>query len=243
MKIIKLDAIDSTNSFLKEMAQKMDLENFTVVTAASQKKGRGQMGEEWVSEPSKNLLCSVFVAFDALKITEKRLLNYAVSIAVLNVLKEYEVPKLQVKWPNDIMSDHDKICGILIENVMQKKHIKSTVIGLGVNINQLDFPNSLSKVTSVKRTTKKEVNIEEFLNKLIQELKGTLKIVSSKDRTILESTYLSLLYKKNIPSMFKETDNTLFMGKIIGISSVGKLQIQLDNELIKEFEVKEVSFA
>jgi len=64
MRIIKLDAIDSTNSFLKELAQNSSLENYTIVTTKEQKKGRGQMGTQWVSEPNKNLLCSVYVAFD-----------------------------------------------------------------------------------------------------------------------------------------------------------------------------------
>ena len=71
MKIIKFDAIDSTNTFLKELAHNSSLDSFTVVTAKAQKKGRGQMGTAWVSEPGKNLLCSIYVAFDGFLVQDK----------------------------------------------------------------------------------------------------------------------------------------------------------------------------
>ena len=61
MKLIKLDAIDSTNDFLKGLSSSQSIENFTVVCAETQSKGKGQMGSTWVSEPSKNLIMSVFV--------------------------------------------------------------------------------------------------------------------------------------------------------------------------------------
>lgn len=243
MKIIKLDAIDSTNSFLKEMVQKMPLQNYTVVTASAQKKGKGQMGAHWVSEPHKNLLCSVFVAFDALLVKDQMLLNYATSIAVYNVLKEYAVPKLQIKWPNDIMSDAKKISGILIENVIQNRRIKSTVIGFGINVNQVAFPKNLLNATSIKKSIHKEIAIDVLLKKIVAELKSTMKLVIASDKRKLEETYVSLLYKKNSPTMFRDDVGVLFMGMIIGVSSVGKLQIQLEDESVIEFGIKEVSFA
>mgnify|MGYP003383892774 FL=1 len=148
------------------MAKNTPLQNYTVVTASAQKKGKGQMGAHWVSEPHKNLLCSVFVAFDTLLVKDQVLLNYAVSIAVYNVLKEYDVPKLQVKWPNDIMSDTKKISGILIENVIQSSYVKSTVIGIGINVNQVKFPQNLPNATSIKKSVHKEIDSDVLLKKI-----------------------------------------------------------------------------
>jgi BirA family biotin operon repressor/biotin-[acetyl-CoA-carboxylase] ligase len=243
MKRIKLDAIDSTNSFLKEMAHNSTLKDYTVVTANSQTKGKGQMGSEWSSEQGKNLLCSVFVRFGNLDISNQVLINYAVSIAIIKTLEAYELPKLAIKWPNDILSSSQKICGILVENVIQKTKVKSTVIGIGLNVNQIDFPSHLLKATSLKRILKHEVDLEDLLRRLIEELKLSISEISKPKTNMLKNIYLDFLYKKNIPTMFRDSKDVLFMGIIVGVSSVGKLQIQLEDDSISEFGIKEVSIA
>jgi BirA family biotin operon repressor/biotin-[acetyl-CoA-carboxylase] ligase len=243
MKIIKLDAIDSTNSFLKELSQNTSLENYTIVTTKAQKKGRGQMGEKWVSEPGKNLICSVYVAFDGFPIEDKVLVNYAVSLAIIDTLREFELPNLAIKWPNDILSSSQKICGVLIENVMQGKEIKSVIIGIGINVNQEIFPSQLKNVTSIKKEIMSAVDLDDLLNKLVDELKKTIAFITNSSTNVLKKGYLKWLYKKNIPTMFKKSKDVLFMGKIVGVSLQGKLQIELEDESIQEFGIKEVSFA
>jgi BirA family biotin operon repressor/biotin-[acetyl-CoA-carboxylase] ligase len=242
MRIIKLNAIDSTNSFLKEMAQSSSLENYTVIVAKEQTKGRGQMGTSWLSEANKNLLCSVFVRFDSFLIKNQVLVNYAVSIAIVNVLNKYKLPKLAIKWPNDILSSNKKMCGLLIENVMQKDEIKSSIIGIGLNVNQVNFPVNFN-ATSILKETKKETNIDEFLNELLAELKIQISYIIDASKNNLKENYLKYLYKKNTPTMFKNSKGVLFMGKIIDVSSEGKLQIELEDDSIKEFGIKEVFFA
>lgn len=242
MRLIKLNAIDSTNSFLKEMAQYSSLENYTVIVAKEQTKGRGQMGTSWLSEANKNLLCSVFVRFDSFLIKNQVLVNYAVSIAIVNVLNKYKLPKLAIKWPNDILSSNKKMCGLLIENVMQKDEIKSSIIGIGLNVNQVNFPVNFN-ATSILKETKKETNIDEFLNELLAELKIQISYIIDASKNNLKENYLKYLYKKNTPTMFKNSKGVLFMGKIIDVSSEGKLQIELEDDSIKEFGIKEVFFA
>ena len=243
MKIIKLDAIDSTNSFLKELAHSNSLENYTIVTAREQKKGRGQMGTNWVSEPGKNLLCSVYVAFEGFPITHQVLINYAVSLAIVSTLEKLNVSKLAIKWPNDILSSNQKICGVLVENVMQNKEIKSAIIGIGLNINQQLFPKNILNATSIFNVTGTRIAIESVLDLLIVDLKLYTSYITNSNTNVLKKSYLDKLYKKNIPTMFKNSQNVLFMGKIIGVSSLGKLQIELEDESTKEFEIKEVTFA
>lgn len=243
MKIIKLDAIDSTNTFLKELAQNSSLENYTIVTTKEQKKGRGQMGTQWVSESNKNLLCSVYVAFDKLPIADKVLINYAVSLAVIYTLEKYKLPRLAIKWPNDILSSNQKVCGVLVENVMQGMEIKSAIIGIGINVNQEVFPSHLKNVTSIKNQVKQDIDLDELLYKFVDELKRQIAFITDMSAGILKKNYLKLLYKKNIPTMFRNSSDVLFMGKIVGVSLQGKLQIEFEDESIQEFGIKEVSFA
>ncbi|WP_420552742.1 biotin--[acetyl-CoA-carboxylase] ligase [Tenacibaculum aiptasiae] len=243
MKIIKLDAIDSTNSFLKEMAENSIVEDFTVVVAKSQTSGRGQMNAKWEVRSGKNLTFSVFCEFRDLQIINQKSLSYSVALSVFEVLNRLKLPKLSVKWPNDIMSGNKKIAGVLIENVLKGKQISSSIIGIGINVNQDSFPINLPNASSLKKILNKEFDLDLLLNEIILSLQEKIEILKKKEYPFLEKEYLKVLYKKNVPSMFKDKQNILFMGKIIGVSSIGKLQIELEDETVKEFDLKEVSFA
>lgn len=243
MKIIKLDAIASTNTFLKELLQDSTVENFTVVVAKKQVLGRGQMQTKWVSEDGKNLTFSVYCSFEELPITQQKNLNFAVSVSVFEAVSKFELPNLAIKWPNDIMSDKYKICGILIENMLLRQYIKSSIIGIGLNVNQINFPKEIPNASSIKKITQKDVSLDDLLQSFLKRLKENIALLNAKKYDELEEKYLNVLYKKNVPSMFKNAQNVLFMGKILGISQSGKLQIELEDETIKEFGLKEVSFA
>lgn len=241
MKIIKLNAIDSTSSFLKELSKDSILENYTVVIANEQTKGRGQQTNTWVSEPNKNLTMSMFVTGLDLKINRQKYLNFAVSLAVFDLLSHQNIRALTIKWPNDIMSVHQKICGILIENAIKNQKIQSSIIGIGLNVNQVQFPDFLKQASSLKLLTNKHYNLDALLKELLNHLKKRITLLRNKDYQQLENDYLNVLYKKNCPTMFKNSRAQLFMGKIIGISSLGNLLIELENETIQEFGIKEVS--
>lgn len=242
MKIIKLDAIDSTNSFLKNMAVKTAVGDFTVVVARRQTSGRGQMDAYWEAEAGKALTFSVFCKFSDLNIADYKYLNYCVSLSVYEAIKCLKIPRLAIKWPNDIMSVNKKIVGILIENTLNLNKITSSVIGIGINVNQDNFSDELPNASSLKMILKKETDLDFLMNSFLEILKEKIKVLKTKEYSLLESEYLSVLYKKNVPSMFKNNQNILFMGKIIGISDNGNIQIELDNETVKDFGLKEISF-
>ncbi|CAM1344569.1 biotin--[acetyl-CoA-carboxylase] ligase [Tenacibaculum amylolyticum] len=244
MRIIKLNAIESTNSFLKDLSVNSSLEDFTVVITDEQTSGRGQMHTKWVSEAGKNLMFSVFAKFYDFDILNQTYLNFAVAIAVFEAINKLKIPKLAVKWPNDILAEKKKICGILIENNLKGKYIDTAIIGIGINVNQESFPTSLPDASSIKMILNEEIELENLLKEVLEQLKIYTDILKGKDFKFLEEKYLSILYKKNTPCMFKDAKNVLFMGKIIGVNTTnGKLQIELSDETIKEFALKEVSFA
>ena len=238
MKLIKLDAIDSTNDFLKALSGAQELENFTVVTAESQTKGKGQMGAVWNSEKSKNLIMSVFVKNLISNAEEAYQLNIATALSVIEVLKKFNIKNLSIKWPNDIMSANYKMAGILIENSFKSNGSVFTIIGIGLNINQTDF-TTLPKASSMAVLAGATFDKEAILHELIKELEFKLGLVKS-NPAILWDYYLSLLFKRNIPMPFKTEDDKTFMGIIKGVSDAGKLIVLLEDDTLAEYGLKEI---
>lgn len=244
MKIIKLDAIGSTNSFLKELAQNSVLDDYTTVVAKKQTLGRGQMNSSWVSEPNKNLTFSIFTRFKTLSIEHQPYLNFAVSLAIFEVLQTLSVPQLAIKWPNDIMSGNQKICGILIETTFTHQRIKNTIIGIGLNVNQEKFPKSISKAASLKMIVGKEFDLDIILQNLVEQIRVKIDDLEHQKFEHIHQNYLNHLYKKEIPMAFKnERTQLFFMGMIKTVSCSGKLRIQLEDDSIVEFGLKEISIA
>jgi biotin-[acetyl-CoA-carboxylase] ligase BirA-like protein len=238
MKLIKLDAIDSTNDFLKSLASKDEPDNFIVVTAENQTKGKGQMGAKWQSESGKNLVMSVLVKDFLYNNEEVFNLSVIVSLAVINALKTLNIPKLSIKWPNDIMSYNKKVGGILIENTLKSDGRIVSVVGIGLNVNQTNFdhlPNASSLAVICK--TQFDKNVLPFL--IVEKIKENIESWEA-DSADFWKEYFNSLFRKGVPMPFKNLKNENFMGIIQGVSSVGKIQILLEDDSVSEFEIKEV---
>lgn len=242
MKIVKLNAINSTNNFLKDLVSRSRVENWTVIVTENQTSGRGQFKNEWFSEKGKNLTFSILCKFANFDIANAFYLNCAVSIAIFNVLNRYIPSELFVKWPNDILSFKKKLCGILIENTVSNTKIQQSIIGIGLNVNQLNFPKSLTNATSLKLINNHSFDRDNLLKLIVNEIKKQTSFIEKQKFRLLKETYENVLYKKGIPSMFKNTNNEQFMGKILGISKQGKLLVELENEQIMTFDLKEIKF-
>jgi BirA family transcriptional regulator, biotin operon repressor / biotin---[acetyl-CoA-carboxylase] ligase len=238
MKLIKLDAIDSTNEFLKGLSNKEDLENFTVVTAENQTKGKGQMGAVWNSEVGKNLIMSVLVKDFLSEINEIFNLNIAVATAVITALKKQNIPNLSIKWPNDILSANKKIGGILIENSIKSDGTILSIVGLGLNVNQTNF-EGLPKASSLAVVMEHELNKEELLSAIVTQLEANVE-ESKQNPTSLRQQFVDLLFKKGEPMPFTNQKEEKFMGIIKGISPVGRLQVLLEDDSVAEYDIKEI---
>ena len=239
MQLIKLSATDSTNAYLKDLMVNNNLGDFTVVMAHSQLKGRGQMGTNWLSDPGKNLTFSVLVKPKDIQVSDQFILNICVSLAIYETLSQLQVPDLKIKWPNDIMSGHSKICGILIENMLSGQHIQASIVGIGLNVNQLTF-NNLPNVSSLKLLLGRTFDLEELLSNIVENLKAFLGKSGEGNQKRLFELYETRLFRKDKPSTFTDQDNEMFMGFIKGVSNDGKLKILLEDNILKEFNLKEV---
>lgn len=239
MYVIKLDATASTNQYLKQRALDNQLNDYTVVVTEKQTRGRGQMGAEWISEPGKNLTFSILKRFNDFKAINQVYFNCAVALALYDTLQDLSVPDVKVKWPNDIMSGNQKICGILIENILRGNQISQSVIGIGLNVNQRDF-GVLKKVSSLLLLLGRTIDIDKLMNKVVAKLKIRINDLDSTNMESIKHTYESVLFRKDEPSAFKAKDGTNFMGIIKGLSIEGKLIVLPEQGTLKEFGVKEI---
>lgn len=239
MHIIKLDATDSTNLYLKNLMLSDSLEDLTVVVTREQRKGRGQIGASWQSTKGKNLTFSLLKKLDAFFIQNQFYLNMAVSLAIYDTLKAYHLPELKIKWPNDILSGAEKICGILIENVTKGQRIRASIIGIGLNVNETDFPN-LFNATSLKLLLGRNLNLDELLEGLLERLEYYFNRLESGEMNPLKESYLKVLFRINEASRFKTANNEEVIGTITGVSNNGRLQVFLENDRVQEFDLKEV---
>ena len=235
MQIIKLNAIDSTNQYLHDLIGQISLEDFAVVTARYQTKGRGQRSTIWQSEKDKNLIISILKKEIDLNPQHQFLLNIVVSLAVFKTLQAFKIPKLSIKWPNDILSHDKKIGGILIELILKKNTIDKAIIGIGLNINQTNFKD-LSSASSLQNITGIHYDLDELLHKLLDNFKYYFSI---KNTAKLWRTYESLLFRKDKPSTFVSLNGDLFSGIIKGVSQRGKLMVKTEN-FIEEFDLKSI---
>ena len=240
MKLIKLNAIPSTNDFLKELSRNQELKNWTTVIANNQTKGKGQMGAVWESEIGKNLIMSVFIK-DILSENSKKFdLNVAVSLAIISVLRTLNIPNLSIKWPNDIMSDSKKIGGILIENIFKWDKSIESIIGIGLNVNQIDF-SGLPKASSIGLIMKKNYDLETLLKQILKKIEANCNLILNTNFDNSRLNYYNLLFKINVPIVFERANNLKFMGIIKSVSENGLLEIQLEDDTIQQFSIKEIS--
>lgn len=177
--IIWLDCVDSTNDEARRRIS--DLDNLSVLSALSQTQGRGQRGNLWLSEPGKNLLFSVVLKYSdgagapsllpAVLAYDQFVISQLTSLAVVDLLASHGI-ETQIKWPNDIYAGNKKICGILIENIVSGKFVNTSIIGIGLNVNQRNFDVNLPNPTSMvlAREENTGMDSEAFdLNELLEE--------------------------------------------------------------------------
>ena len=240
MNIIKLDAIDSTNNYLKKMILHGGINDYTVVTAKFQTEGKGQLGTKWESEHSKNLICSVYKKNINIKVQDQFVISALVSLALVKTLRKINLSNLHIKWPNDIMSDNKKICGILIENIVMENYIKDIVIGIGLNVNQTIF-NNLPNATSIKNLIGTTCSIDEILEDLVKNLEYYFNKLDKSSINSIFKKYEDALFRINKPSTFKNLKGEVFSGYIKGVSRLGKLNVMLEDNIVKSYALKEIS--
>ena len=234
-KIIKVNATRSTNDKVKMLIKSKKIESGDIVVAKYQYGGRGQHKNKWYSSYGKNLLCSMLYRPLDLNVNQVFSINQVVSLAVLKTIRKFSKEKCFIKWPNDIMSVNKKISGILVENSLSLNQVNYSIIGVGINVNQVLF-KKLPNATSLKKISNSNFIIQEVLNELIENYKFYFSRIDELD-------FINRKYNKNI---FGKDGCKLIIGgrrqygKIISISENGIVKLELDSKGIQEFDPRKV---
>jgi len=221
---IKHDSLTSTNSFLTDLLSEEHLEEGTVVIADYQDAGRGQGDHLWHSSRGENLLMSLLLFPAFLSASSQFHLSRVASLALCDALDTLGIPSV-IKWPNDILTERGKIAGILIEHSITASHISRTVIGLGLNLNQTEFPDFRVPATSVHLETGRPVDVTEFGELVESRLMNRYRELKEGQTGPLEKEYLERMFMAGEPALFK-TGEELFEGIIRGVSGYGELMVE-----------------
>jgi len=240
-KIIKLEEVDSTNNYMQQLIlnQQNEIEGL-VVTTKNQTSGKGLGGNVWHSEKDKNLTFSILLKPNC-SIQNQFLISKAISLGVLDFLNDLGLKNVKIKWPNDMYIADKKIAGILIENSVRGNNIYQSIVGIGLNVNQTKFTSYTNNPTSIANEIGKQIlSLDELLNQLLFFIERRCILLKTDKADFINKDYINNLYWLNEHRNFK-TNNTIFQGTIIGINSIGKLQLKVVDE-IKEFDLKEIEF-
>lgn len=173
MKVEIFDTLPSTNQYC-ELLDLSQVEEFAVFFARQQTKGVGQRGHYWVAEAGKNITCSVILKPCWLSVPDQYQLTKVVSLGVVHCLSRLlpTTEDIRIKWPNDIYVGQQKICGILISNKLQRNRMATSIVGIGLNVNQDCFPDWVPNPISLKMITGREFPLDETLDLLVDEIEN-----------------------------------------------------------------------
>ena len=243
--IIWLESTDSTN---EEARRRMDIcDNMSVLSALSQTAGKGQRGNTWSSDAGQNLLFSIILKDEfRIRAYDQFVISKLTALAVTDFLYGHGI-KASIKWPNDIYIGKRKICGILVENSLRGEWISSSIIGIGLNVNQRNFDVNIPNPTSM---TQEDVNgalfdikmlLDEFMEIFCRYADRYLDMAGGSLQ--LQDRYISLLWRKDEQHQYVRTaDGTTFKGIIRGVSDFGLLIVENEKGESEEFAFKEISY-
>lgn len=208
MDIYHIDITDSTNLEARRMLAQSTVKQPFAIFANYQTSGRGQGDHTWSSTRGKNLTVSITIK-PQIKATNQFYLTALTSISILQTVEEiianthqvYDTQRVKIKWINDVYVGDNKIAGILISNDIVNDIIDNSIIGIGLNVNQTEFPADIPNPTSLKKETGKEYEIEHILDLLLKKFESNIVLFKNTPDTLRE-LYIKHLYKFNEPHFY-----------------------------------------
>ncbi|MBN2863080.1 MAG: biotin--[acetyl-CoA-carboxylase] ligase [Bacteroidales bacterium] len=239
-KLLYYKTLTSTNTKALLFLKNEDLPEGTVIHTAFQTSGKGQAGRRWESEEGKNLLLSIILYPESVIPEKQFIISVVISLGICDLLDRYH-PDCRIKWPNDIYIKNNKIAGILIENSVSGSTIKSSVAGIGLNINQFIFPEDIPNPTSLKLATGKEYDTATVMKELLSDLDIRYKQMLYGSWEGLREEYITRLYMLNKWGTYKSSAR-IFNGKITGVSEQGQIIIEDRKGKIEQFSFREIHY-
>ena len=228
-RFIELLSVESTNNYAMRQVQKELAKNGDAYFAFEQTAGKGQFNKQWLSNKGENIILSIVLKTDELLINQQFILNMVIALGALKLFNKYSTEHAKIKWPNDIYWRDRKAAGILIENIIRGSSWQFAVIGIGMNINQVNFQNDLKNPVSLKQITGKTYNVVDLAKELCDILDQEVSRLFAGSNILILEAYNNGLYKLNENVSFKNSAG-LFKGDIKKVNEAGELIVETDQE-------------
>jgi len=238
--LIHLSSVDSTNIFANRLINQEEVREGTVILADHQINGKGQGGNRWISEPGSNLLFSAVFNPDFLRADRQYYLSMVVANAIADFLSEFS-NNIAIKWPNDMLINHKKIAGILIENTILGEYLRTTIAGIGLNVNQVKFPEEIPDAVSLTMTTGRQYKLKELLGTLLEKLSTSVNLLYENRIGLIRTAYLNNLYGLNEWHEFSDSMGQ-FEGRINDVAETGELMVLKRNGELSHYGFREITF-
>jgi len=221
-----LSEVGSTNVYLREMASEQLVSEGYVVVAENQIHGKGRKSKEWKSEPGQNLTFSVLLR-PQLHVSDQFHLSQLVSLSVCDALRLIQPCEVSIKWPNDIFISGKKVCGLLIENTLKGSQIRTSIIGIGLNVNQIDFGSDLPNATSLRLNSNISYNLKEVLNVVLKCIENRYMQWKNLKMKEFNTDYHNLLYGIGKKQQFC-LNGVMTEGELKGVNNGGLLIVEIN---------------
>ncbi len=227
---IYIDSVVSSNALAAELISGNTAPDQFFIRAGYQEQGKGQGGNSWHSEANQNILFSIGLKPKGITPEKQFIITQAVSLGILSVLRNVVAPeRLKIKWPNDIYIDNCKLSGMLISNIISGSELQWTIIGVGLNVNQTHFPDSIPAPVSLTQITGKIHDTNVLSRQLLCAIDQKLKYpIDPMLRKQLEVEYHKCLYKLNCWNEFKVSGERV-RACIRGVAEYGRLELEKEN--------------
>ncbi|MBO5932146.1 MAG: biotin--[acetyl-CoA-carboxylase] ligase [Bacteroidaceae bacterium] len=241
----RLQTVHSTNSFLRELNGGDASFDMELATTEFQTVGRGQKGNSWESEKSKNLLFSILLHPVYVQPSKQFCISEAIALAVVKSLKEIVADEsvakdFSVKWPNDIYWKNKKIAGILIENELFGSTIRDCIVGVGININQQIFLSDAPNPVSLYNILGVNTNVEEVLDAIIKQFVANVSMIENGQTALLHKEYMDSLFRRKGIYPYRDCSSE-FMATIKDVREDGRLILIDSDNKERIYEFKEVA--
>ena len=236
---IHLPSVDSTNAYALNWSSKNNPIEGTVISADQQDRGRGQYGRSWYSTPGESMILTVILRPFFLAPLQQFALSQCISIALYDFISDLVPGPVYVKWPNDLYIRDKKVGGILIQNSLQGKVIQHSLVGIGININQSEFPKNLPGAISLNQVSGRRFEVMTLMKKALVHLEQRYVQLRNGEKGRLAEEYHSVLYGINKELTFRKESGEKFRAKILGVDQTGNLRLAVGDH-IESYSLQEV---
>lgn len=236
MKIINLDEVSSTNNYATSQLGRQEVSEGTIYLTFRQTHGKGQAQNGWESEDFLNLTFSLVLRPEFLAASSQFIISQMVATGIVAAIERLSAD-VMIKWPNDILVGNKKLGGILIENSIMGSQIAWSVVGIGLNVNQLNFGNYKPEAVSLKQILGRDVDSEELLFSIYDEIMSRYQMIKDGSESEVTNYYFKKLFRMGEWWRYR-AEGTEFDARITGTDEFGRLRLEDRDGIITHWPFK-----